>query len=182
MRKEADLSQSCRQPLQPWPRAGASCAVFRGEEVLLIERGKGALAGRWSLPGGHIEPGEPAHAAALREVREETGIEARIVGLADVHDVILRDGEGRLTTHYVLAVFAGLWVSGEPVACSDAASARFVPLGELGRYPLTDGAREVIERARAVIEREVRPAAAGGQGEAGLQSLHRPRSRLESWS
>ena len=49
-----------------WPRAAASAAIFRGQEVLLVRRGKGGpLAGLWSLPGGHIEPGEPARAAAL---------------------------------------------------------------------------------------------------------------------
>src|SRR5215470_13732542 len=61
-----------------WPRCGASAAVFRGEAVLLIVRAKGALKGLWSLPGGHIEPGETARAAALREVREETAVEADI--------------------------------------------------------------------------------------------------------
>ena len=59
-----------------WPRCAASAAVLRGREVLLVERAKGALAGYWSLPGGHIEPGETARSAALREVREETGVEA----------------------------------------------------------------------------------------------------------
>ena len=52
----------------PWPRCGASAAIFRGAEVLLVQRGKGALSGLWSLPGGHIEPGERTQDAALREV------------------------------------------------------------------------------------------------------------------
>ena len=53
-----------------FPRGAASAAIFRGDDVLLIQRGKGALKGCWSLPGGHIEPGEPARDAALREVRK----------------------------------------------------------------------------------------------------------------
>ena len=133
---------------QPWPRPAVSCAVFRDGEVLLIERGKGALEGRWSLPGGHIEPGEQAREAALREVREETGVEARILDVAAVHDVILRDRHGRLQAHYVLSVFCALWVAREPRAGSDAAAARFVALAELPGYPLTPGAEDVIERAR----------------------------------
>ena len=36
----------------PWPRAGASAVLFRGEAVLLIERGGGPSEGLWSLPGG----------------------------------------------------------------------------------------------------------------------------------
>jgi 8-oxo-dGTP diphosphatase len=52
----------------PWPRCAASAAIFRAGKVLLVERGSGALKGRWSLPGGHIEPGERAAGAAAREV------------------------------------------------------------------------------------------------------------------
>ena len=50
-----------------WPRPAASAAIFRDGQVLIAERGKGALRGTWSLPGGHIEPGETAMAAALQE-------------------------------------------------------------------------------------------------------------------
>ena len=59
-------------------------------DVLIVERGKGGMQGLWSLPGGHIEAGERASAAAIREVHEETGITAEILGLVDVHDVILQ--------------------------------------------------------------------------------------------
>src|SRR2546430_10439078 len=90
-----------------WPRCGASAAVFRDGAVLLIERAKGALKGRWSLPGGHIEPGETARAAAVREVHEETGVEADIHGLVDIHEVILRKPDGTLLAHYLISVFCG---------------------------------------------------------------------------
>ena len=73
-----------------WPRCAASAAIFRAKKVLLVERGKGALKGLWSLPGGHIEPGERAAAAAAREVLEEAGIEAEVLGLLDIHEVVLR--------------------------------------------------------------------------------------------
>lgn len=138
-----------------WPRCGASAAVFRGSEVLLVERGKGALQGLWSLPGGHIEPGEAARAAALREVREETGVTAEIEGLLDIHEVMRRDGAGGLTAHYLLVVFFGSWVGGEPAAGSDAAVARFVPVAALGDIPLTEGAASFIHRA---LERHRMPA------------------------
>lgn len=134
-------------PDRQWPRCATSAAVFRGREVLLVERGKGALRGLWSLPGGHIEPGEAARAAALREVREETAVEAEIVGLVDVHDVVLNAADGTLRAHYLIVVFAARWRAGEPVAGEDAAVARFVPVEEVGRYKLTDGAQALIERA-----------------------------------
>ena len=134
-----------------WPRCAASAAIFRDDSVLLIERATGALKGRWSLPGGHIEPGETAQAAALRETREETGVDADIAGLVDVHDVILRRPDGSLAAHYVIAVYCGRWRAGDPRAGSDAGVASFVRIADVDSYPLTDGAAQLIRRAAAQI-------------------------------
>ena len=71
-------------------KPAASAAVFRGGAVLIVQRGAGALKGMWSLPGGHIEAGETARAAALREVNEETGVTAEAAGLVDVHDALVQ--------------------------------------------------------------------------------------------
>jgi 8-oxo-dGTP diphosphatase len=141
------------QPINAaWPRCGASAAIFRGEAVLLIVRAKGALKGLWSLPGGHIEPGETARAAAQREVLEETAVDADIDALVDVHDVILRNAEGALSAHYLIAVFCGRWRKGEPNAGSDASLARFVPLGDVEGLQLTAGAASLIRRAWAQVQ------------------------------
>ncbi|MCB1548340.1 MAG: NUDIX domain-containing protein [Hyphomicrobiaceae bacterium] len=129
-----------------WPRPAASAIVFKGDSVLLAERGKGAR-GTWSLPGGHIEPGESAREAAARELAEETGIEAELIGLADVVDVLLKDDEGRLKAHYVLCSYYGRWRAGEPMPASDCADARFVPIAEIDSYKLTPGTSAVIALA-----------------------------------
>lgn len=110
----------------PVPCVGVVC--LRGDSVLLIRRGTPPRQGEWSLPGGRIEPGERAVDAALRELREETGVEAQITGLIDVVDGLFPEA-GR---HYVLIDYAARWVSGEPVAGDDAAEARFVALDEVG--------------------------------------------------
>lgn len=53
----------------------ASVALWRGEELLLMKREAGAFGGGgWFLPGGHVERGERPAEAAVREVREETGL------------------------------------------------------------------------------------------------------------
>lgn len=137
-----------------FPRCAASAAIFRGRDVLLIQRGKGALKGYWSLPGGHIEPGEAARDAALREVREETGVEAEISTFVDLHEVILKDAAGALQAHYVIAVHAGLWRGGTPVAGDDAADARFFAPEDLADLQLTSGALRLITRARALLQLE----------------------------
>jgi ADP-ribose pyrophosphatase YjhB (NUDIX family) len=52
----------------------------RPADLLLVERGRGAGAGRWSVPGGRIEPGERATDAVVREVAEETGLAVQVDG------------------------------------------------------------------------------------------------------
>ena len=109
----------------PVPAVGVVC--LRGDEVLLIRRGTPPRQGEWSLPGGRIEPGERAIDAALRELREETGVEAEITDLIDVVDGVFPEA-GR---HYVLIDYAARWISGEPVAGDDAMEARFVALDQV---------------------------------------------------
>ena len=108
----------------PVPAVGVVC--LKGDEVLLIRRGTAPRIGQWSLPGGRIEPGERAVDAALRELREETGVSARILGLIDVVDGIFAE-EGR---HYVLIDYAAEWIEGTPVAGDDAAEATFMSIDE----------------------------------------------------
>lgn len=129
-----------------WPKAAASFALFRDDSVLLVQRMK-PIAGVWSLPGGHIEPGETAAAAAVRELNEETGLVAAADGLVDILDVIIRADDGNLRAHYLLAVHFGRWREGEPRAASDAAAARFVAIANLDEYPLTPGAKRLIAQA-----------------------------------
>ncbi len=125
----------------PVPCAGVVC--LRGDEVLLVRRGRPPLQGEWSLPGGRIEPGERAVDAALRELREETGVEAQITGLLDVVDGIFPEA-GR---HFLLVDYAARWLSGEPVAADDAAEARFVSLDEVDILVGWEQTRRVIRMA-----------------------------------
>lgn len=134
-------------PRRPVPAVGTAC--FRGDDVLLIRRGTKPLAGDWSLPGGRLEFGEQAGAAALRELHEETGVSARLVGLVDVVDAIFTSRRtGETNRHYVLFDYAALWVSGEPVAGDDAAHAEWISPDRLDRLGLWDETRRIINAAR----------------------------------
>jgi len=127
--------------MRPVPAVGIVC--LRGDSVLLIRRGTPPRQGEWSLPGGRIEPGERAMDAALRELREETGVEAEITGLIDVVDGLFPEA-GR---HYVLIDYAARWLSGEPVAGDDAAGARFVALDEVDALIDWSETRRIIRMA-----------------------------------
>jgi 8-oxo-dGTP diphosphatase len=80
------MTQPDRRPI-----ACTGAIVWRGDDVLLIRRGKAPRKGEWSIPGGRIEFGEMMRYAAMREVREETGCEVEIAGLCDLG----RAGRGR---------------------------------------------------------------------------------------
>ncbi len=128
------------------PVAAVSVCVVRDGKVLLAKRANPKAFGVWSLPGGHVELGEPLKTAALRELAEETGITARVVRLLDCIDVIHKSPSGRVVSHYVLSVFAAQWVSGDPRAGSDASDVRWVEPGELDKFQMTPGTAELIRR------------------------------------
>ena len=133
------------------PVLGASITVWRDGRVLLVQRGKPPSDGLWSLPGGRVEIGERLADAACRELSEETGIEADLAGLVDVVEIIHRDDEGAVERHFVVAVFAGRWRSGQARAGDDARAVRWARPQELGEIDLTEGTADVIARSRHVL-------------------------------
>ena len=136
-------------PRHPIPAVGVVC-LRAPDEVLLIRRGKPPGAGGWSLPGGRLEWGERLHDAALRELSEETGVRAEMLGLIDVVDGRFEpDPDGRPMHHYVLVDDAVRWVAGEPQAGDDAAAACFVALADLPRLGLWDETVRIIDQAVA---------------------------------
>lgn len=132
------------------PTVGVGVVCLRGAEVLLIRRAKPPRQGEWSLPGGRIEWGETAAAAALRELREETGVEAELTGLLDVIDGLFPGLDGALAGHYVLVDYAARWLSGEPCAADDALDARFWPLDQALQLPMWEETLRVIALAAQV--------------------------------
>lgn len=128
----------------PVPAVGVVC--FRDDEVLLIRRGRPPREGEWSLPGGRIEPGEGAKQAALRELSEETGVQADLIGLIDVVDGIF-PATGH---HYVLLDYLAVWTRGEPVAGDDAAEAGFLPFDAAMACVDWDETRRILLSARSM--------------------------------
>lgn len=136
-------------PDRPW--VGIGCIVFRGEEVLLVRRGKPPRLGSWSLPGGAQHLGERAEEAARRELREETGIEVGPLALALVVDAISPDPAGRPQYHYTIIDFAAHWAAGEARPGDDAAEVAWALPASLPAYELTEATHQAIAAARRVL-------------------------------
>lgn len=133
----------------PRPIAAVGIVCLRGEDVLLIKRGTPPFENQWSLPGGRIEWGERASAAALRELKEETGCEADIIGLIDVVDAVMTARAGGAPWgHYVLIDYSARWLAGEPAAGDDAREARFFAPNEIEALGLWSETLRVIVEAR----------------------------------
>jgi mutator protein MutT len=119
-------------------REGSSIAVFKDRKVLLVRRKHAPFAGLWSLPGGKAEPNETPRETAMRELREETGIEAEIQGIVDKVE-IASEGQG-----YRLTVFYGLPCGGNLKAGDDSETAKWVDLDEIETMPITPATAELI--------------------------------------
>jgi acetyl-CoA carboxylase carboxyl transferase subunit beta len=121
------------------PLVHCAGAVVRDGEgrLLLIQRANEPGRGRWSLPGGRVEPGESAAAAAVREVHEETGLEVAVTGLL---------GTVALPGGYTVDDFSAVVNGGTLVPGDDALDARWFALSELGSVPLTTGLLDELAR------------------------------------
>ena len=132
-------------PITPVLAVGA--VVWKDDKVLLIQRGQPPRKGSWSLPGGRQQWGETVYQAGAREIREEAGIEIRIIETAAVVDLIDRTADGSVAYHYTVVDLVAEWVSGEAVAGDDAAAVAWATRDELAGYKLTPKMHEVIEIA-----------------------------------
>jgi mutator protein MutT len=127
------------------PIRAASAAVFRDGRVLIARRANPPHL--WSLPGGRVGAGETPEQAAIREVREETGVDCEIVALAGEIDV------ERPGVRYRISAFAARWLTGEARPGPEASAVEWIKPEELAGYETTEGLAEIVARARAILEK-----------------------------
>jgi ADP-ribose pyrophosphatase YjhB (NUDIX family) len=134
-------------PARPW--VGIGVLAFRGDEVLLVRRGRPPRLGEWSLPGGAQLLGERAEDAARRELREEAGIEVGALELLAVVDAITPGEHGAGPRfHYTIIDYLARWVSGEPRAGDDVTEVAWCSSADPAAYGLWPEALRVIALAR----------------------------------
>jgi 8-oxo-dGTP diphosphatase len=111
----------------------------RDRRLLLVRRGRGAAAGKWSVPGGRVEWGETLAAAVVRELHEETGLDGvceRAIGWVE-----------RISAdyHYVIVDFVVSVTDSEVRAGDDASDVAWVDIDDVGRWPpVVDGLVEFL--------------------------------------
>ncbi|GAA1769954.1 NUDIX hydrolase [Kocuria aegyptia] len=122
-------------------RAAAAVVVDADGRLLLIRRGTEPQRGRWSVPGGRVEPGETVAEAAVREAFEETG--ARVRAERELGVVYVPGGPGLVyEVHDVAATFLG----GMLRPGDDADAVRWAAPEELPGLETTDGLLEHLAR------------------------------------
>lgn len=122
------------------PQVCVGAVAVDDGRLLLVRRGRGPAQGEWSVPGGRVEPGETVGEAVVRELAEETGIEALCGPFLGWVERIDEDH------HFVILDFAvEVMEAVDPVAGDDAVEAAWVPLEEVAEMTnLVDGLAEFL--------------------------------------
>jgi len=125
---------------------------LRGRPVLAAIRPAGKPEGTWALPKGLIGPGERAELTALREVKEETGVEGTPVEkLGDVRYVYTWAGERvfKVVSFFLFRYRAGRLGDIPPEHAHEVAEVRWLPLEEAPQLLAYKGEREMAAKALA---------------------------------
>ena len=130
----------------------AGGVVVRGDEAIVIVPTRRGAQGQkvLALPKGHVDPGETPDQTALREVREETGVDARLIEkLGEVRYFYQRGGKRifKRVTFYLFEYVGGSLADHD----DEVEEARWLPLAEAAEALSYDGEREMTARALSAI-------------------------------
>ena len=128
------------------PIVGIGALIFKRDRILMAQRGKEPLKYWWSLPGGALELGESLVDGIRREVREETGLDIRPLGVLQIFERIMRDASGAPEYHYVLIDYVCRVIGGELCAGDDVCAVEWVRRPDLPNLQITEGTLGVIEK------------------------------------
>ena len=145
---ESGKRMSRRYPSRPVVGVGA--IITDGDRVLLVRRGREPSKGLWSIPGGMLELGESLVDGIRREVREEVGLEVRVLETVEVLERIIYDDDGKIEYHYVLVDYLCEPLGRTLRVADDADAAEWVRRRNVSSYEITKGTPAVIEKAFAV--------------------------------
>jgi ADP-ribose pyrophosphatase YjhB (NUDIX family) len=144
------------------PIVGVGGVVIEDGKALLIRRGTEPLLGQWSIPGGTLELGETLAEGTARELREETGLEVRVLDMIEVFERInfghgaddtwkTEEERRRPRFHFVIVDYLCERISGTLAAGGDVTDVAWAGEDELEKYQLTPTATRVIRKAFSMV-------------------------------
>ncbi|MFZ5391164.1 MAG: NUDIX domain-containing protein [Patescibacteria group bacterium] len=105
--------QSCGFIFYQNPKATAGVVIVKNGRVLLGKKASGPKKGQWNIPGGFLEAGEHPLQGAKREVKEETGLNIRIVKLLDIFKSRYYTGDHCVNIFYLAEIISGTPKAGD---------------------------------------------------------------------
>lgn len=137
----------------PHPSVTTDCVIFGFDgvklKVLLVERGMAPYKGRWAFPGGFLNMDESAEEGALRELKEETGLEGAYIRQFHTFSAPQRDPRERVITIAYYALVRMQEVKGG----DDASDARWFALDEVP--PLAFDHDQILRKAEKTLRQQI---------------------------
>jgi 8-oxo-dGTP diphosphatase len=124
------------------PIAAAAAILLQEDQILLCHRNSSVFRDRWSIPAGFCEEDETVEACAIREAREEVGLDVEIVELIDANNGFEVPGRPVVGVYFRVRAVGGTIRPGD-----DIDAAEFFPLNDVPDLPFA-GDRRVIEILR----------------------------------
>jgi len=140
------ICENCGWTFYKNPVPAAACVIFNErQELVIIKRKFEPSPGEWALPSGYIEINNTPEETAVEEMREETGLEGKVIeflgyfpGYSPIYEQVLSFG-------FLMKITGGRLLAGD-----DAAEARYVKLNELPKIAFA-AHRYFIEQAKKII-------------------------------
>jgi len=141
-----DFCSACKTYFYENPLPVVSVIMLADRKILLVKRGRRPYRGKWCLPTGFVESGESIEAAAMRELKEETGIQGRIVNLVDVDS-----GVNAFYGDLIFLCFEVEMSGGSLRAGGDTVAARYFPVERIPRlaFPANNRAVQTFIRNKS---------------------------------
>ncbi|MBI2085178.1 MAG: NUDIX hydrolase [Candidatus Aenigmarchaeota archaeon] len=118
-------------------------AIIESEgKIVLVRRGSQPFKGFWAIPGGHVDYMETVEHAAVREAKEETGLDIRLKWLVGVYSDPKRNPDDE---HRVAVAFSAEIAGGKLMGGDDAAEAKLFPIGQLSKIELAFDHNKILK-------------------------------------